>query len=59
MCACLMTLKPLIAKLWPQLLDPVTEDAQAEMESTEGSTGNESSPNGSLGRRFKRSLMEV
>ena len=46
-CACLMTLKPLVAKLWPELLEPSTSgeghtDSKEEHSSV--------SPSGSLGR---------
>jgi hypothetical protein len=29
-CACFMTMKPLISKIWPRLLDPGSPDAQQE-----------------------------
>jgi len=49
-CACLMTMKPLIEKLWPRLLDPTPEH------DTEGSVGEGGSPGGSLSARFKGEL---
>ncbi len=48
-CACLMTMKPLIAKWWPRLLEP-TPDNDPE-DSMSGS-----SPSGSSSGRFKRDL---
>jgi hypothetical protein len=57
-CACSLTLKPLIDKLWPRLLDPPSGDAGADMESADGSSANDGSPHGSLARRFKRSGLD-
>ncbi|KAK3902256.1 hypothetical protein C8A05DRAFT_34062 [Staphylotrichum tortipilum] len=51
-CACLMTMKPLIAKLWPRLLDPAPEHDPEDSVSQ----GNGESPGGSLSGRFKREL---
>jgi hypothetical protein len=34
-CACLMTMKPLIDKLWPRLLDPPSNEAPLDVESDE------------------------
>lgn len=51
-CACLMTMKPLISKLWPRLLDPPSSGAEDSV-----LDGNSESPNGSLSMRFKRSEM--
>ena len=46
-CACLMTLKPLVSKLWPQLLDP-SSSGEGQTDSKEEHS--DVSPSGSLGR---------
>ncbi len=47
-CACLMTVKPLVSKLWPQLLEPSTS-GEGHTNSTK-EEHSDTSPSGSLGR---------
>jgi hypothetical protein len=59
-CACLMTMKPLICRLWPRLLDPSSNEAHmASMEDFVVEGKSDASPDGSLATRYKPSDMEV